>query len=150
MKETGKQEPGKAKGRWTLLPICCTILGFALLIMARQLPGFAESYTQTVYPVLVSVFARIFHLFPLSAAELLLYGIILFFGVSLFRKKARKHLASRLLILAGVLFFLYCANCGVNYYRTPFSEKEGFSVEPSSAEELRALCLYLHEKLMEA
>ncbi|MBR4209289.1 MAG: DUF3810 domain-containing protein [Verrucomicrobia bacterium] len=150
MKETGKQEPGKAKGRWILLPICCTILGFALLIMARQLPGFAESYAGTVYPVMVSVFARIFHLIPFSAAELLLYGIILFFGVSLFRKKARKHLASRLLILAGVLFFLYCANCGVNYYRTPFSEKEGFSVEPSSAEELRALCLYLHEKLMEA
>ena len=148
MNESAVFPTEKSKRKRILLSLICVIGGILLLIAARRMPGFAEQYATTVYPVLVGIFARVCNLFPFSVVEVLLYALVLFFFVSLFRKRARRHLTARLLTLAAVLFFLYCANCGVNYYRTPFSEKEHFLVQPSSVEELKALCLYLHEELI--
>ena len=56
-------------------------------------------------------------------------------------------LFSRVLFLCGVLLFLFTVNCGINYYRTPFSYEAGIAAESSSTEELLALCRYLTNQI---
>ena len=48
--------------------------------------------------------------------------------------------------------FIYTINCGINYYRTPFSVEAGFSeklAEGSSQRELYELCEFLVQKVNE-
>lgn len=67
----------------------------------------------------------------------------------------RKKISLRkaLWILGKVLiliFFLFTVNCGINYHRTPFSERAGFSPQRYKEEDLEALCRYLVEEINRA
>lgn len=50
---------------------------------------------------------------------------------------------------AGLLAFLYTANCGVNYYRKPFSSYLDLQMGKATTEDLKALCQELVEKINE-
>lgn len=139
-----------------------TILLFAAAILllraARKIPGFAEWYSQTIYPVLVAVIGGIFGLFPVSVVEVFLYaGVIgLVCILILYRKKPLWVIGCYTMVIA-VLLFLYAACCGVNYYRVPFSTyfiqelpKEEIQKETASEECLRELCAWLVERVNEA
>ncbi len=118
---------------------------------ARNLPGFGEWYAVTVYPVLVGIIGRFSGVFPFSVVEILLYLCILlviYDVISHFHQW--KELLQRLFLFACILAFSYTANCGINYYRKPFSYYLDLDVRESSAEELRALCAFLTRQVNEA
>lgn len=125
--------------------------GIGLLGAARKIPGFAEWYSRTVYPVLVSVVGRFFGIFPFSAVEIGLYmGLALFIG--LFIRYWRKP--SLLIQIYGLalsaLFFSYSACCGVSYYRRPFSSGLELGEGNVTKEELKNLCVWLTKEVNQA
>lgn len=134
----------------------CALLaaGFALLFISRIFRGFADWYSAYIYPVWVNTVGRIMGYVRISVSEVLLYLLLLILAVRAgelglaivrrngFREKAKVRLAN-LILLAGMLFFLYVANCGINYRRETFSESAGLSVGKYSVEELKETCLRL-------
>ena len=115
---------------------------------ARMVPGFAHTYSITVYPVLVNTIGRFSSVFPFSLSEAGLYLAAVFCILNLlFLIKKPLAALSRLFFLACLLLFLYTAGCGINYYRTPFSYEAGMVMEQSSAGELYSLCLFLTEQI---
>ena len=83
-----------------------------LLIAARKVPGFAEWYSSTIYPILVTVIGGAAGLVPISVVEFLLYGGIVLLAVLLI--KCRRSLV-RLFLNCGMIFsvllFLYASCC---------------------------------------
>ena len=115
---------------------------------ASMVPGFAHTYSITVYPVLVNTIGRFSSIFPFSLSEAGLYLAAVFCILNLlFLIKKPLAALSRLFFLACLLLFLYTAGCGINYYRTPFSYEAGMVMEQSSAGELYSLCLFLTEQI---
>ncbi len=105
-----------------IVTIMLLVAAAGLLWAARAVNGFAEWYSRTVYPVLVSVIGRFWGMAPVSVVERLLYGgivLLLFWLVRDFRRPLRLVLNYGTAVT--VLLFLYAACCGVNYYRVPFS-----------------------------
>ncbi|MBQ7795474.1 MAG: DUF3810 domain-containing protein [Lachnospiraceae bacterium] len=146
------------RGRWFMIAACILLAGAAgLLWAARKVPGFAEWYSKTVYPVLVTVVGGFFGLVPVSVVELFLYGgvALLIFLLIKYRRKPMVLLQSYGLIFS-VLLFLYAACCGVNYYRVPFSSYyiqdilENPKETKEQAADLRALCAWLTEEVNKA
>ena len=121
-------------------------LSFAFQIIARNVPGFGDWYAKYVYPVLVGTIGRVTNLVPIAVVELIAYVLLLFGVYDVVRHfREGKRLIVRTLFLISCLFFLFTFNCGINYYRTPFSKTSGLQVKESSQEELISLCLQLTE-----
>lgn len=132
-----------------------------LQMMARRVPGFAEGYAVTVYPVIMRVLGGISNLADFALDELLIY-ILLFaacgYAVRSIRQMRKRRISVRGwlgmtftgILKIGILWFLvFTLNCGINYHRTPFSELAGLPMEDSSAEELEELCLWLTDRIGE-
>ncbi len=97
---------------------------FALLYAARKVSGFADMYTNTVYPVIVGTVGRFFGFFPFSVVEIGLYSLVILavvIAVRMLIKRELLKLVSIYAFIVGLLLFLYSAGCGINYYREPFS-----------------------------
>ena len=98
------------------------VLAGVLQFAARKIPGFGQWYAVTIYPWIVGIYGRICGIVPFSVVELGLYGLILFFVYSVIRHYRKwREIFAGVFFTAGLLAFLYTANCGVNYYRKPFS-----------------------------
>lgn len=129
---------------------------FLLLFLARRAEGMAQWYAVHIYPIIVGTTGRIFGLFPISAAEVLLY-VTMFLALAcaarlvirLLLRRAGKaeaaHYFSGIWLTVSVLFLLYTLNCGINYQRKSFSEQEGIVTETYSVEELQRVCEILTE-----
>lgn len=131
------------KKRWGI-GIILFVLTLGLQWLARTVPGFAQGYVSIVYPMLTGTVGRICGLFPFSVAEFGFYGLILFciiYGIRNVKKIGK--LISSAFLLVSVLLLVYTLNCGINYYRLPFSSYLDFTVEKSSVRELKELCDYL-------
>ncbi len=115
----------KGKNSWIIqmaITVLLLIAGGGLLWEAREVNGFAEWYSRTVYPALVAVIGRFWGIIPVSVVEGLLYGGIVLLLYWLIRYIRRPLvLVKNYMTVAAVLLFLYAACCGVNYYRVPFS-----------------------------
>lgn len=130
--------------------VIMSILSVLLSLYARKIPGFAQAYSVTVYPVLKGLFARIFGIFPFSASEAGLYLLLVFCVFSVIRWfKKPLCLLNGTFFIAALLFFLFTVNCGINYYRNSFSYEAGFVICSHSADELYALCSDLVDKVNE-
>lgn len=138
---------------------CFSVL---LNMLARQMPGFAEWYAVNVYPLWVGSLGRACSWLPVSLAELLVLvgasGFLIwtvFAGFFLARRRDESRFfwfksAAFLGKLAVLLFLLFTVNCGINYHRLTFSQREGFQMEKSTVEELEALCMELTAEVNEA
>ncbi len=125
-------------------------LGTAALLQlaARLVPGFGQWYAVTIYPFIVGSLGRLAGIFPFSLTELGLYLVMLFLFISLARHWRRPgKILGRLCFLASLLLLLFTVNCGVNYYRLPFSSLSGLAIQPSSANELEELCSWLVDQI---
>ncbi len=123
-------------------------LAGALQLAARKCPGFGQWYAVHIYPVIVSVIGRIMGLLPFSVVEFGLYTLVLLclvFAVRNIRKPLR--LLSGLYCLVSSLALVFTLNCGINYYRHPFSYNSGLVIQESSTAELYALCSYLADQI---
>ena len=143
--------PDRDRGPQVRLFAISLVLAAASAVLgacARMVPGFAHTYSITVYPVLVNTIGRFSSIFPFSLSEAGLYLAAVFCILNLlFLIKKPLAALSRLFFLACLLLFLYTAGCGINYYRTPFSYQAGMVMEQSSAGELYSLCLFLTEQI---
>jgi hypothetical protein len=135
--------------------------GAGLLAAADRFPAFAEWYRENVYRWISAVFSGVSGIFPFSLSEIGIYLLLAVTAADLVRclalagsgeSRIRKlsRLGIRLLTAAAVLWFLYAANCGVNYRSRAFSELAGLEPAEGSVEELDALCGYLTEEIRKA
>ena len=143
--------PDRDRGPQVRLFAISLVLAAASAVLgacARMVPGFAHTYSITVYPVLVNTIGRFSSIFPFSLSEAGLYLAAVFCILNLlFLIKKPLAALSHLFFLACLLLFLYTAACGINYYRTPFSYEAGMVMEQSSTGELYSLCLFLTEQI---
>lgn len=132
--------------KWLLSGLFTALAAGGLGFCARTLPGFAQAYSSVVYVCLVNTLGRISGLFPFSLSEAGLYGLILLSLWYVIRHiKKPLFILSRGLCLTGILLLTFTLNCGINYYRDPFSKDAGLTITPSTTEELYALCAQLVE-----
>ncbi len=127
-------------------------LGLCLTVTAKFSPRFAEWYATTIYVWVSKLGNFISSWFPFSVGEWVVYGLAAAFvtGIAVYTIRMLRYKAGRtrrtmacflhLCCVASVLYFLFVVNCGINYYRYPFSEVSGLGVRASSAEELIGLC----------
>lgn len=166
MKEHRIETKQKGTKRIKNIQIKLAVSGFLIVVAlflslyARTSQEFAQWYSTHLYPVWVGSIGRLAGYLPFSLSEVLLYILIIILVVSIvrlmiagIRKKRMLREAGRwcsdLVLLAGILFFLYVVNCGINYHRVSFAESSGIQVEEYSTEELRTVCLWLTEKVNE-
>ncbi len=119
-----------------------------LQILARKVPGFGDWYARRVYRFLVGSIGRLSGVFPFALVEAGTYLLILYavFYVLVHRKEGKKILIRAMFLVTG-LFLLFTVNCGINYYRKPFSSYSGLDVRKSSVEELESLCRKLTDDI---
>ncbi|WP_313577701.1 DUF3810 domain-containing protein [Lacrimispora sp.] len=117
-------------------------------ILARKVPGFGDWYARRVYRFIVGSIGGLSGVFPFALVEVCTYLLILyaFFYVFVHRKERKKILIRAVLLVTG-LFLLFTFNCGINYYRKPFSSYSGLDMRKSSVEELERLCRELTDEV---
>ena len=161
MKRTHIQDKHKTRKHvpfW--VGISLFVLGLLLLIVSTYCSGFAEWYAQNIYPLLVTSIGRFMGLFPFSVTEMGLYLLLSGLIVSVFwmivqtirkgeGKKRFFSWISGVVMITGILFFLYSADCGVNYRRVSFSEKVGLSTPSYSVDRLKEVCSWLTDEVNE-
>ena len=76
-------------------------------------------------------------------------GIVRSLYACIFRRERRTALrwGRRFFTAASVLWLLYAALCGVNYYSTSFAAREGLLTGQQTPEQLLGLCEYLVEQI---
>ncbi len=140
-----------------LLIICIAVLAltFTLDMCGRNIAGFAEWYSGSVYPVWVNVTGFISGIFPFALGEILIILLIaaslsgiVFLAVKLIRGNKKRLIILRnaglaVLCLIAFIYLIYTLNCGINYNRTTFSAVSGLETEKYSVDELKALSEYL-------
>lgn len=148
--ENGKTDLTKKDKRYIVVSAGLLAAAGILQMAARMTDGFGQWYAATVYPLIAAVYSSVFGVFFFSVAEIGIYLLVLaflFYGLRRYRKG--KWILSRALFIISLLAFLYTANCGVNYYRRPFSNYLNMEVRSSSVKELEELCQYLTVKVNE-
>lgn len=134
----------------------CLLIAVLLQLCARMVEGFANTYTQYIYPLWVNSMGRLMSIFPVSVVEVLLYLLLVTIVIVIFRNLLFCHGqraagfaggALNLLVLASLLFCLYTVNCGINYFSESFSQKEAFEVKERPIEELYQMCIKLTEEV---
>lgn len=157
------------KKRYLKLAFLLLLASVILQLAARNISGFGQWYAVTVYPILAGNYGRMTGLFPCSVAEIGLYILVVWLLWSLarlavqpFGKKNRNETARKfresswallgcqMLFGLSLLAFTFTINCGINYYRRPFSSYLDLEIRQSSKEELLELCQYLTDQVNEA
>lgn len=145
-----------------MVTIVLLVATFALQLLAREVDGFAQWYSVTVYRFLMATAGRIVSLFPFSIVEIGLYVLLLAAVAGLLFLMGRVikgqwkwwtaagRALQTLVFVASALLFSYTVGCGINYHRTAFSVEAGFAIQKSTREELVALCEYLVDQVNEA
>lgn len=140
---------------WAYYVFFALLAAVSLTLISGSSTGFAEWYSENIYPVFVFVVGGLSGLLPFSLFEILIYAVILFAAAGIiylvFRLIKPKIKRSRLLMRAAAIllcsassvYLAFTLFCGINYQRTPFSVDSGLSVEKYTAQELADLCVYL-------
>ena len=116
-----------------------------LLAAAAASGGFAEWYSTHVYSLITRTAGRFFGAFPFSVSEAAVILLPVLFTADLIRclKKPPLVFLSHILLAASLLFFLFAANCGVNYRRHGFVDREALSEARFTEEQLEEFCGYI-------
>lgn len=130
-------------------------LTFIIRLCAENIQGVADAYSFTVYRFISRLFNNINSVLPFSLGELFVVLFLaaaiffLFYGIAAFIKRRGKRLKTLLNYFINILcvvstgLFLFMTNCGINYYRSDFSELSRFEVKEVSSEKLKEVCIYL-------
>lgn len=152
-----------------IIAASAALLSAAGTIAAYNSIRFANWYSFNIYPVIQKIFSFISGIFPFSIAEaaviilalgaagLIIYGIVkLILGIIRRKKREKKPLKPRVLsfastasMLAALIAFVFVFNCGINYYRSPFSAYSGLQLEKYSKEQVREVLEYVISKTNE-
>lgn len=135
-----------------IISIILIALAVILSAAARMVPGFADWYSNAIYPLLQGSVGRLAGIAPFSVAEMLCLILpiaVISNAVRLIRSHRCKVFFTHLLLLASVLLFMYVTNCGINYYRQPFVGRDAFQNAKFTEEELAEFCEFTADKLNE-
>lgn len=146
-----------------IIAISAAVLSIAATIAASNSVDFANWYSFNIYPVIQKIFSFISGLFPFSIAEmaviilavsavgLIIFGIVkLILKITGKTKKEKKPLKPRILsavstisMIAALVAFVFVFNCGINYYRSPFSAYSGLEIGKYSKEQVCEVLEYV-------
>ena len=143
-------EDKKRRFERMLLTASGFLLVSAMLVqsLARLVPGFGDWYAQCVYPHIVGSMGRLSGQVPFALIEIITYLLILVLFTDLIRHFGEwKRSLVGIAFLMTVFFFLFTFQCGINYYRRPFSNSSGLEVKNSTKKELVRLCLKLTDEV---
>ena len=129
------------------ITIASLLLLFAaaiLLAAAKIKGGFAEWYSVNIYSLITATLGRLTGCVPFSVAEaaVCILPFIIAADILLCRKKLRRAFL-HILLIASVLFFMYAANCGVNYNRNSFVDRQALAEAEFTEDQLADLCEYI-------
>ena len=137
--------------------ICISVILLAaaglLYAAARSVPGFAQWYSTAVYPLIRGSLGRLTGLASFSVAEaacVILPVLLVIDLIILIRRSHAGRFILHLLLVISVLFFLYEANCGINYYREPFVDRTAFEEAEFTEDDLIDFCEYSISRLQES
>ena len=137
--------------RYLILSISFLAASILLLVLANCFPGFGQWYSVHIYSNIVNIAGRLFGFLPFSVSEILLYvmfgTVLIYLVLAVIKKRKLIHGTIIILFAASVLFFLYTANCGVNYHRTSFAYSAEIYADDYTVEELVQVCLILTEQV---
>lgn len=131
----------------SIILLCIAVI---LLIAAKNIYGFAEWYSVNIYSAITSTIGRLTGAFPFSVAEIVvcILPLIIIADIVRCRKRLRAAL-THILLFASILFFLYAANCGINYHRSTFVDQETLTGAKFTEEQLADFCGYIADQLEE-
>lgn len=161
--------PKKAPRRfpWRIFLLGLGPLAFLCNFLSARYPAWTEAvYSQGIYPVLSRCLNWLSGLVPISLMELCFAAGILFVlvqtgfwivrllrsGRTFFHRGWKPFLQGlrRFLLRAAyglsAVYFLFVFLCGFNYNRLDFATLAGYTLKPSSIEELNTLCRDLSEQ----
>ena len=164
--ETYDPVPERPKLDWApvlrLLPWILLIpVGIAVPFFCSGRPEVFERYATEIYPGIKDALSSITSLVPVSVAEAIVYALVLGIPVLLItrlipvlKRKASPVqyvcLVEKILIAAGIVWILFYATWGFNYFRSPLKERMGLDVKPVEVQKLYELTKELAEKTSEA
>lgn len=127
--------------------LCSAVI---LLLAAKHVSGFAEWYSVSIYPLITGSAGRLFGAVPFSVAEIAVCVLpfIIAADIFYFRRDLRTAF-SHIALIASVLFFLYAANCGVNYHRNSFVDQKALADAEFTQDQLEEFCEYVIGRLDE-
>ncbi len=149
--------------------IILTVTAAAAEIAAYNSTDFANWYSFTIYPVIQKIFSFISGIFPFSIAEIIVIllaagaiGLVIFGIVKLVLKIIKKNksekkphkplilsIVSTLSLIISAIAFVFVFNCGINYYRSPFSAYSGIEIEKYTPEQVCEVLEYTIAKTNE-
>ena len=140
----------KRSTKTVIISMILLCIAAVLLIASRNIPGFAEWYSVNIYSIITGTVGRLAGAVPFSVAEaaVCILPLIIIADIIRCRKKLRTAL-KHILLITSILFFLYAANCGINYHRSTFVDQEALSNAKFTEEQLADFCGYIVDRIEE-
>lgn len=133
------------------------VFGGLLYWQAISNAGFADWYAVTIYTPVAKSISTVIGFIPFSLAEFIIIADVIaviaylvYYIVNIIKKKDQRktyvlNFFVNIVIICGMLFFLFATNEGINYYRSGFAADSGLIVEEHSTAQLTELCNILAE-----
>lgn len=127
-------------------------LTWLLTIFASKNPEIVESvYSSTIYPYIARILSLFNGFIPISFAEILLFGLLLFLVLLLLKPRLFFHKRTQLLHFLvrtiGLLYIGFYLLWGFNYYRLDYMEIANMNTDPATMKELEELTLQTIKKM---
>ena len=131
-----------------IISIILLCIAAALLIASKNIGGFAEWYSVNIYSVITGTLGRLSGAAPFSVAEaaVCILPFIILADIVRCRKRLRVALL-HIVLIASILFFIYAANCGINYHRNMFVDQKALANARFTEEQLADFCGYIVDRL---
>ncbi len=139
----------------------CIFMAMAIVmyLLAKSSEYIAEYiFARGFYRIFSAIINNITGIFPFSIIEIIVLLLPAVFigslGYCLFNKEKRKlrikKFLSNIILIVGIISFLYMSLCGVNYYRYSFAKINNIEMTGHSDEQLYKMCLDLADRMNNA
>ncbi len=144
------KQSDKSMTKAVIISIILLCIAVILLIAAKNNYGFAEWYSVNIYSAITGTIGRLSGTVPFSVAEaaVCIVPFALIADIVRCRKRLRAVL-THILLFASILFFLYAANCGINYHRNMFVDQKALANAKFTEEQLADFCGYIVKRTEE-
>lgn len=142
------------KVRWIIAAVSL-FLSASAIIAANLSTAFADWYAFNFYPILQHIFSGISGIFPFSVGEIMVilaaitaFSAIIYFIIRLIKPKGKRSSflhssAATTFMTLSLVAVVFVYNCGINYYRSPFSVYSGIKIEQYTREQVCEVLEYI-------
>lgn len=104
-------------------------------------------YSRGIYPVIAQPVSLLCSLLPVSVTELMVIALPIWLGLGIYwlvkKKTTWLRFTSAIVAFVSILYFVFTFGWALNYSRLPYADIVGLTIENSSTEQLKDLCLDL-------